>query len=270
MGRIESAIKKRGSQREGLGSGTVPRESSSTDLRPVELRPSPLEQIPRTRVPSDYLAEQRILFTDTDPPIRSAYRFLRTRVIHRMRQNGWHSLAVTSCRPGDGKTLTAINLAISLAEGLSERIILVDFDLRHPSIHRYLGITPKRSVNDYMRGTGSAKEVLLRPLSDRLFIAPTVDPFSDSSEVLASSRTLSFVQELRELDPDALIIYDMPPFLSADDMLAFSPNVDAVLLVVSQGQTPRVELEDAREFLGDTPVLGVVLNRSDEHNRAYY
>ena len=127
-------------------------------------------------VSEDEYIENRIItdiITDnTDPTVRTAYKMLRTRLLQRMRANGWQSLAVTSASPGDGKTLTAINLAISLAGDVNHNICLVDLDLRHSSVARYLGMELDKGTSDCLRRKLSLEEALVRPNIERLVVLP--------------------------------------------------------------------------------------------------
>jgi Mrp family chromosome partitioning ATPase len=187
-----------------------------------------------------------------------------------MRANGWQSLAVTSAAPADGKALTAINLALSIAGDVNQNVVLVDLDLRHSTVARYLGLPVDVGVSDCLRRQIPVEEVLLKPDVDRLLILPNVHVEQHSSELVASPEMEALARRLVRDDPARIVIYDLPPMLSADDMLAFAPLVDAVLFVVCERRTDRTEVVRARELLEEVNVIGTVLNRSDERTAAYY
>ena len=171
-----------------------------------------------------------------------AYKVLRTHVLQRMRTNGWKTLAITSPGEGNGKTLTAINLAISLAREVNQTILLVDLDLRRPSLGRYFVEGTTRGLSDYLTEGADLADVLLHPGIERLVILPGNHSFTQSSEMLSSPRMVQLVQDLKTRYADRLILFDMPPLLAGDDVIAFLPYVDAVMLVIEEGKTTKDEL----------------------------
>ena len=196
--------------------------------------------------------------------VADAYKVLRTHVLQRMRTNGWRTLAVTSPGEGNGKTLTAINLAISLAREVNQTILLVDLDLRRPAIGRYLLDGPTRGLSDYLTEGAELSELLIHPGIERLVILPGNHSFTQSSEMLSSPRMVQLVQELKTRYADRLTLFDMPPLLAGDDVIAFLPYLDSVMLVIEEGKTTQDELEHAYQLLGEKNIMGTVLNKSDD------
>jgi Mrp family chromosome partitioning ATPase len=228
----------------------------------------PIESLPRVALDAGTLRTNRVL-VDEDSPATAVYKMLRTRVLQRMRRNAWTTLAVTGTCPGEGKTLTAINLSISMARDLSTSVVLVDLDLRKPAISRYLGISPRYGITDCLQGAVDLKKAVFSPGIERLGLLLNERPFMDSSEMLTSPQMAALVAQLKQGD-NRIVVFDMPPLLVADDMLAFSPLVDAILLVVSQGTTKQADLVTTKELLHDMNVVGVALNRSSESVTPYY
>lgn len=222
------------------------------------------------RLSPDVLRENRVLLSSENNASAAAYKMLRTQVLQRMRENNWNALGITSCRAGEGKSLTAINLAISLASVVNYTVLLVDADLRRPKLHEYLGYLPSHGLDDYLLDEMPLKDILVNPQIDRLVILPGHNPVANSSELLSSPKMISLVEDLKTRYASRLLIFDLPPLLSTDDALAFSPFIDAVLLVLEQGATSRDELKRARKLLSDSNLLGTVLNKSDEKNPGYY
>lgn len=216
------------------------------------------------------LHAHRIIAGETNPDSLTAYKMLRTQVLQRMTAHGWNTLAVTSPVPGDGKTLTAINLAISLARELHHTVLLVDMDLRNPSIHRCFGLRPDKGIGDFLLHGEPLESMLVNPGINRLVILPGRDPVYNSSEILASPAMGSLVRELKSRYPTRMVVFDLPPVLSADDALAFAPFADAFLLVLRDGKTTKDEVQHAMELLKDATILGSVLNASDDKISAYY
>jgi len=216
------------------------------------------------------LQSRHIIYGDADRVGLTAYKMLRTQVLQRMNSRGWNALAITSPAPDDGKTLTSINLSISLARELNQTVLLVDMNLRNPSVHKRFGLSPEKGIGDYLLGHAQMSDVMINPGIERLVIMPGRTSLENSSEVLSSPAMGSLVQELKTRYPSRMVIFDLPPVLSADDALAFAPYVDAFLLVLRDGKTTTKELEHTMEIMKDAPIIGTVLNASSEKISSYY
>jgi protein-tyrosine kinase len=206
---------------------------------------------------------------------QSEYRMLRTRLMQRMRSHGWQVLGVCAAGEGEGKSLTAINLAISIAAEVGQEAVLLELDLRRPGIHKLMGISPLdfNSVSTYLQQeTHDIRELLIAPGIERLGCVLCSASLERPSDLLASSRGQQLFKELRrQLLPSTIIIVDLPPLLSADDALVVAPMMDALLFVVAEGQTKRSDLAEARHLLAEINVIGTVLNKSVETDpRKYY
>jgi Mrp family chromosome partitioning ATPase len=199
-----------------------------------------------------------------------AYKILRTRVLRVMSANNWQTLAVTGTTAGEGKTLAAINLALALAENFNTPVILVDLDLQRPKVASYLGMTYSRGLSDYLSEAATLDEIVYDIGVPRCAVIPNRAAALASSELLRSPRMLELLRALKSESPRRIVMFDMPPLLASDDVLAIAPHVDSFLLVVSQGWTARRSLANVREALSELNVLGIVLNRSTEHNESRY
>lgn len=192
----------------------------------------------------------------------TAYKILRTHVARIMAENGWNALAVTSPRVGNGKSITAINLALSLAREIDKTVLLVDLDLRQPSLHRYFELEPEFGITDYLLRDVPLPRILFNPGIERLVILPGKKAASSSTELLSSPKMKNLVAELKTRYPQRFVIFDIPQLLDGDEALAFSPFVDAVLLVLEEGKTTSEEVSRSMDLLKVTNVLGTVLNKS--------
>ena len=222
---------------------------------------------------TDTVAMERncILPQVADRSALRAYKILRTRLLQRMTANQWHALAITGAGSGQGKTVTAINLAITLAQDPNTAVFLVDLDLQRPKIAEYLGMHCAKGLGEYLLGEASIEDVIYTPNIDRLAVIPNTRTFEHSSDLLSGQRMLDLAQYLNAEQPRRIVIYDMPPLLLSDDVLTFAPNTDGLLMVVSEGATARGQLEKSKELLAEMNLIGVVLNRSMERNDgAYY
>lgn len=208
------------------------------------------------------LARNLVVSGDGADPVSAAYKLLRTHVLQRMDANGWNVLAITSPGPGDGKTLTALNLSITMAREVNHTVLLVELDLRRPTLHTLLGYEPGPGITDYLLRDTPLPAVMINPGIDRLVVIPAGPPADASSELLSSPRMVDLVRELKARYPSRLVLFDVPPLLTSDDGLAFVPHVDAALLVVAEGQTSFDDIARAKNMLTSTHLLGAVLNRA--------
>lgn len=209
------------------------------------------------------LRENRVL-TGLEPDYFSeSYRLLRTQILRRFKENSWNTLAVTSPREGAGKTLTAINLAISMAREITCTVLLVDANLRQPKMLKHFGQPEREGLSDYLTGDMPLGGLLIQPDSyNDLVILPGGKPLENSAEMLNSPKMEQLVRDMKAGDDNRIIIFDLPPILSKTDALAFSPQVDAALLVIEDGVTAKSDVERAIEMLVSTSIVGTVLNKT--------
>lgn len=217
----------------------------------------------------DVLRRQRVFLGDETDPAVTAYKMLRTQVLQKLRANNWNTLAVTSPGAAEGKTLTAVNLAVILAQEVNQTVLLVDMDMRRPSVHRCFEYEPPAGLSDYASGDVPLKSILFNPGVPRLVVLPGGQPLSHSSEVLSSPEVVALVDEIATRYPSRIVIFDLPPVLAADDALAFAPHVDSFLLVAEEGKTRRDDLARAMKLLSGSQLMGVVLNKSEDRVPTY-
>jgi capsular exopolysaccharide synthesis family protein len=221
------------------------------------------------------LEDNNVLPQVTDPGALRAYKILRTRMLRRLEANQWHSFAVTGAMAGEGKTLTSINLAMALAQDSNTWVFLVDLDLHRPKVADYLGMKNslgERGLADFLLGDATFEQITYSPTGmERLAVIPNFQAVANASDLLTSPRMDELMRALEQETPRRIVIFDMPPVLASDDVLAFSPQVDGLLLVVAEGGTSRDALRGAKELLQEMNLLGVVLNRSEAQDEgAYY
>jgi exopolysaccharide/PEP-CTERM locus tyrosine autokinase len=196
-------------------------------------------------------------------PFVDAYKILRTQVLHRLRENNWNVLGITSPGHGEGKTLTAVNLAVSLAMETSQTVLLVDADLRSPSIHEVFGLEDCPGLADYLLDDQPVEDLLVHPGIGSFVLLPAGRAISNSTEILTSPKMLALVEEFKNRYPARIVIFDLPPLLHTADVLAFSPYTDALLFVVEEGKTTAEQLQRALLLVKNSrPVLGTVLNKA--------
>jgi len=217
----------------------------------------------------ELLRENRIVSALTHNQWLESYRLLRTRTLQIMDVKGWNTLAVTSPTNNTGNSLTAVNLAISMAMELDRTVLLVDANFLKPSVHTLFGIDAGVGLGDYLLNNRPLNELMINPGLPRFVILPAGKPMLNSTEVLRSPKMVNFVNEVKNRYPSRIIIFDMPPLLTQVDTLSFSPYVDCVLLVIEEGRTKKEELTRAATLLKDTQLIGTVFNKSSEQKIKY-
>lgn len=213
-----------------------------------------------TLLSESWLEENRIVSHKTRCPEADTFKLLRTQVLQAMSKGGFRTLAITSPDYGDGKTTVAINLALSIALDLNQTVLLVDLDLRKPSLDSYLGVHASVGLTDVLAGQASVPDCLRRLSYERLSLLPAGSRIDNSSEALGSPQMADLADELKARYPDRLVIYDMPPILAQDDPLAFLPHADSILLVLRDGVTRTEDLKRALNILAPANLIGTVLN----------
>jgi capsular exopolysaccharide synthesis family protein len=212
------------------------------------------------------------LVTQARPQSQMAesYRALRTSLLLSNLGAPPKVIMVTSARPQEGKTTTSINTAIVLAQK-GVRVLLIDADLRRPSVHKTLGMGPRSGLSNVLTGSATMQQTItVSPILPNLFILPAGTPPPNPAELLASSNLRDLIAELRGMYDH--IVIDTPPTLSVTDAVVLSPRADATILVIRSGQTTKQALRRARDILMqvNAHVAGVLLNAVDLTSPDYY
>lgn len=217
----------------------------------------------------DHLEKHRIVALNKNDAMSLNFDLLRTQVLQKMKENGWRTLAITSPTPESGKTVIAINLAMSIAQQTDKTAMLVDFDLRRPKVGTYMGIPMEKSLNDLLDGKVELQDVLVNPSIPRLVVLPTKNPVKNSSETLTSRKISDLINELRGRYESRIVIFDLPPVLVTDDAIALMPQIDCILMVVADGMSTKREIEDSLRHLPPAKLIGVILNKGEIESMPY-
>ncbi len=219
-------------------------------------------------IPVDFqfLKEKYIIAGDNYPAVAEEYKLLRTHILHRTKKDHLNTIMFTGPRPNEGKSLTTINMAISIAQEVDQTVLIVDTDLRNPSIHAYFGLPGKKGLVDFLKGGVPIPELLIHPEGiHKLVLLPAGKPIADAAELIKSPQMVELVQELKHCYPDRYVLFDLPPILNFADALAFAPLVDGIVLVVEAGRTAREDIEQCLNMLKDFNILGFVVNKVKRH-----
>ncbi len=274
MGYIDKALEKAKASRERTPGHQEP-QSSGVTLAEIASGTPLAGQIQYTTtrtvpVRLEALQRQRIIAGDFDPLVLEEYKILRTQILQRTRAARKNTLMITGPSAAEGKTLTAINLAISLAQEVDKTVLLVDADLRHPNIADLFGLPKGPGLVDYLSGSAALSELLVHPQGfDRLVILPGGRAVPGAAELIGSPVMADLVAELKDFYPDRYVLFDLPPVLPFADALAFAPLMDGIILVVEVGKSSRENIEKCVKILKDFPILGFVLNKVEMPDQRY-
>ncbi len=210
-------------------------------------------------------------------PAHISFDVLRAKIVQPLAERGWKRVGITSPSRGCGKSFVSVNLAISLSRYKAFRTVLMDMDLRLPTVARTLGLTDLSSMGEFLRGHVGVEDFVRRVGPNPLNIGPSLAlglngrGESFAAELFHEATTAESLARLdATLAPD-IMLFDLPPVLAVDDVIALKPHVDCLLIVAGAGLTTPRELREMSQRLGeDTPILGVVLNKGEGEDLSGY
>jgi exopolysaccharide/PEP-CTERM locus tyrosine autokinase len=212
----------------------------------------------------DTAAVDRHIVSITDPYSSAAeeYRKLRARIFQVTEKDFLNTLMVTSSQAGEGKTITAINLAVAIAHELDHTVLLIDADLRKPSVHRYLGLNPKYGLGDYLenRRDLSLSDIMIKTGIGKLVVLPAGNPPEKPAELISSDRMRLLIREIKHRYRDRYIIFDSSPLLMTADSLSLCDYMDGIIFVVQAASTPKKAVTQALSSIKGYNILGTVFN----------
>ena len=191
-----------------------------------------------------------------------AFDLLRTRLRQTTLEHRWVNIAVTAPTSGSGNSFSATNLALSLSRVPGSRTVLMDMNMRSPGLARAFDMQAPGAMSDLLSGQADLGKGMLR-VSDTLALGLNDQPEVNAAEILQDSATAETLLRLRASLQPEIVLYDMPPMLEHDDLSAFLPQLDGVLLISDGTQTMARHLRECERMLeGQVPLLGIVLNRT--------
>jgi len=207
------------------------------------------------------MQRNRCIAAIQNSPCLDAYKVLRTRIRGLMQEKGSKTLMITSALPGEGKTLTAINLALTCAKEFDQTVLLVDCDFQRQDVHKYLGIESGKGLMDFLIRETPLKELIIWPGIEKMTFVSGGATVRESTEIMGSSRMHGFVKEIRGRYPDRLVIFDAPPVLPGADAIVLSSLVDSIAMVIAHGRTSMKVVSNALELIPKDKFLGFILTR---------
>ena len=251
MSRIDRAIEmaakiKQSEQRlpEPENKGSVTEPASYLSLEPLQVKNPFLVTV---NEPHGIVAEE--------------YNKLKTTILRLANsESGKNTFLVTSAVPSEGKTLTAANLALSMARSTDYSVVLVDADFRRPSIHELFGIEQGPGLAQCLREDLSFDEALVKTDQGKLAILPAGQQMDDPSELFSSMRMKRFIKTVKERNPNCYVIFDSPPVLPFADARLMGSLVDFTIFVARENYSKLKQIEEGLGSLPDAHVLGVIYN----------
>lgn len=264
MSRIEEALEKAST----LRGGPAPVQYSGRGFsRNRHTPPPPPKEVIKINNP--------LLVTAYDPhtPAAEEYRKLKSIIVKLTKSDQFKNmLMVTSSIGNEGKTVSAINLAMSLAQEYDHTVMLIDADLRKPSIHNYLGIEKKAGLSECLMDGMEIKDVLIKTGIGKLSVLQAGRMVRNPAEIFSSQKFRNFFLEIKNRYHDRYIIIDTPPVLPFAEPRSLCPIVDGVLLVVKEGAVTLKNISETMECLKGTEMMGVIYNNAiqDQLNECHY
>ena len=264
MERIQSAIEKARAAREQRvprpADGLAPPEAARLAVAPPAVEADPWRELVVFEPDRRMLESNRIVAYKSGPAA-IPFDVMRTKLLYQMRANSWKRIAVTSPSSGCGKTMVSLNLAFSLSRQSDIRILVVELDLRRPSMARVLGLATKQSFANVLDGTAVAEAHMVRYGANLIF-ATNHSAARNPAELLQGAGSAVVLDAIEARYRPDIMIFDMPPMLVNDDTIAFLDQVDCALLVGAAEKSTIEEIDKCEQELASrTQVLGVVLNK---------
>jgi protein-tyrosine kinase len=256
MSRIEKALEKAVKLRESTAPSAPGIGLHSAEAKIAE----PTFEIGGPLIDQTLVNKHIVFIANPHSVAAEQYRKLRARILRVTVKEDLNTLMIASADSGEGKTVTAVNLAVAIAQELDRTVLLVDGDLRNPSVHKYLGIEARYGLSDYLMNRAAIPDILVKTGIGRLVILPAGSPVENPAELLASERMKILVKEMKHRYPDRYLIFDSSPVLLAADALSLGNYMDGIVFVVQADRTSPKVVTSALDLLKGYKILGSVFN----------
>lgn len=214
------------------------------------------------------LDDKLVSFFATSSMVTEQFRRLRTHIFQPGEGREPKIIMVASAMSGEGKSFVAVNLASIIALELHSHALLVDCDLRNPSITRWFGLQERKGLSDYLTGESEIQDLLIKTPIDKLSILSGGSIKTNPVELIGSKKMKTLVQDLKSRYDDRYIIIDSSPILATTEPGVLNEMIDGIILVVKSGATPRETVQQAMKLLNKNKVLGIVLNNMQFKTKA--
>jgi non-specific protein-tyrosine kinase len=260
--KLRKALDRAKLAREGLVPASLVENKKIKEIKPPkEWRPPLYSKSTRIALNRNTVLDNRCVCIEPNSPEIDCYKVLRTKIQLITREKGWNMVMITSPRPAEGKTLTAINLALTFSKVYNQTVLLVDCDLRHQNVHKLLGFQSDSGLMNYLLKGQPLEELIIWPGVDKLTLISGGQTLDNSSELIGSPQMKTLIQEMKSRYEDRYVIFDTAPLLIGDDAIALAHYIDSIIMVVEEGRTSIKDVKKALEMLPQEKFIGFVLNR---------
>jgi non-specific protein-tyrosine kinase len=260
--KLRKALDKAKLAREGIvHTNLVEKKKKIEKKPPEEWQPPVYAKSVHIELNTETILNNRCICIEPNSPEIDCYKVLRTKIQLLTRQKGWNTVMITSPQPDEGKTLTAVNLALTFSKVYNQTVLLVDCDLRHQNVHKVLGFESRAGLMNYLVKDQPLEELIIWPSIDKLTLISGGRTSNNSSELLGSPQMKTLIQDMKSRYEDRYVIFDTSPVLIGDDAIALANHIDSIIMVVEEGRTSMKDVQKAIEMLPQDKFLGFVLNR---------
>jgi protein-tyrosine kinase len=265
MGKISDALERHQKERE-IKTEQLPLDRASlTGKEKIHQPPVDMTKL----MSKEYINPKLVILHAPDSIDAENFKILRGQLIFAKDSNRPRLIMVTSTFPGEGKTFVAANLAASIAQGIDEYVLVVDCDLRRPSLHTMFGFSNRIGLTEYLSGERDLTELFIRTNIKKLSLLCAGQPSVSPSELLASKRMKAFLNEIKNRYNDRFIILDTSPSQVLAEANVLANYMDGIVLVVMGHKTPRGEVHKSIDAMGKEKILGIVFNGYGQSYKAY-
>jgi protein-tyrosine kinase len=200
--------------------------------------------------------------------VTEQFRRLRTHIMKPGASNQPKVIMISSAMSGEGKSLISINLAIIIAIELNSHALLIDCDLRNPSISRWFGMSEKKGLSNYLTGEAEIPDLLVKTSIDKLSLMCGGTMQDNPVELIGSTKMKTLIQDIKSRYDDRYIILDSSPLLATTEPTVLNEMADAILLVIKAGETPRETVQQAIKLIDKNKIMGIILNNMEFKTKA--
>jgi protein-tyrosine kinase len=270
MERIKEAIERAKSEGARLGGHEQSTRRAVPLARPEEAVSRP--PMATAKLSEAHLESTRIVAHRPSNPMTTAFDVLRTSVLRQMDAHGWQTIAVSSPTQGCGKTVTAINLALSLARQADRHVVLIDLDMRRPLVGNYLGFKQKNGLFQALSNEIPLAHCMvhLDVASPQLSVIANSQPIANPAEVISSKEMAHLFQQITATPQKPIVVVDTSPMLECDDVMALLPRLDCLVLAVAERLSTATDVKACERMLQTSNYLGLILTKSHEKSDGYY
>jgi protein-tyrosine kinase len=260
MSKIKDALEKAKRMR-GIATPFVIRDEGDTVTDKIESQHAQNKIISYSK---EAVTRNNIITLTQDPyGFAERFKLFKTQILTKTQIAGERTILITSSTDGEGKTFTAVNLAIMFAREIDQSALLVDVNFRNPSVVSVFGIQSTEGLTDYLLYNKPIPELLINPGIEKIALLPAGKPIQNPTEMLGSLKMQHLISEMKSRYPDRYIFFDGPSILTSVDTLVLSKYIDKTLLVVESGKVAPQKLSDAIKLLGEEKILGIVFNKGN-------